>query len=306
MSRILVVDDDPLMHELIDGALVDEGYVISHAGCGEEGLTRLAGGEFFDLVLCDYVMPGMDGAEFLSHVRDRNPQQKCMLITAHGTPEAVIGALKQQVTDFFIKPFLAGEFRAAVRTALETSPIPPIEIVSAKPDWIELQVPCVTAAVQPLQKLLMQLQADLPQDTREAIAYAFREMLNNAIEHGGKSDPGRFVTVSYVRLQKAILYCIKDPGEGFDPAQLTHAAISNPDDNPAQHIQIREEKGMRAGGFGILLVRQMVDELVYNQKRNEVVFIKYLERSDVRCQRSVKDSAFIEYQRTVSETSPLI
>ncbi|HZS07149.1 MAG TPA: response regulator [Blastocatellia bacterium] len=275
MSRILLVDDDPLMHQLIESALAGQGHTMRHASGGEEGLAMLER-EPFDLVLLDFVMPGMTGVEFMSRVRRTHHTVKCMMITAFGTPEAVIGALREQVCDFLPKPFTIAELRAAVATALSACSVGDIEVISASPEWIELRIPCTLDAVPPLQRLMKQFKADLPPQTYESIAYAFREMLNNAIEHGGKLDPSRYVTVSCVRLKRAIIYRIKDPGEGFDPKQLPHAAINNPSDNPAQHILVREEKGMRAGGFGILLAGQMVDELVYNQKCNELMFIKYL------------------------------
>lgn len=275
MGHILLVDDDPLMHDLIEAVLTREGHTLQHASDGQVGLAMLEQARF-DLVLSDYVMPRMNGAEFLAGLRQSHPTLKCMMITANGTPDVVISALREQVCDFLLKPFTIEELREAVRQALSSCEPPKIEVISASPVWIELRIPCVLDAVPVLQKLMKQLKADLPQDTREAVSYAFREMLNNAIEHGGKLDPSRFVTVSYVRSNRAIIYRIKDPGEGFDPQALTHAAINNPDDNPARHILVREEKGMRAGGFGILLTSQMVDELVYNQKCNELMFIKYL------------------------------
>jgi anti-sigma regulatory factor (Ser/Thr protein kinase) len=78
-----------------------------------------------------------------------------------------------------------------------------------------------------LQKLLTQLQLDLPEEIREGMAYAFREMINNAIEHGGKlirpSTSRSFVSA----MKRAIVYWIKDPGEGFDPDHLPHAAVSS-------------------------------------------------------------------------------
>ena len=58
--------------------------------------------------------------------------------------------------------------------------------------------------------------------------------------------------------------------------ELQHAAITHPD-NPIEHMDVREEKGLRPGGFGILMVRAKVDELIYNEKQNEVVFVKYLD-----------------------------
>jgi DNA-binding response OmpR family regulator len=275
MGKVLVVDDDPALHQVIEGALVRDGHVLLHATDGGKGLELLAR-EKIDLVVIDYVMPGMDGLEFLEHARTRRSELKAIMITAAGTPEAVLGALRQKVCDFLVKPFGVGEIRAAVSAVIDEHSLPRIEVISAEPHWVQLRVPCDLAAVPILQKLLMQLKADLPEDTREAIAYAFREMLNNAIEHGGKLDPTKHVEVLCVLLKHAIIYWIKDPGEGFDPSALEHAAVNNPEGDPFRHVMVRDEKGLRAGGFGILMADQLVDELVYNERRNEVMFIKYL------------------------------
>ena len=101
-------------------------------------------------------------------------------------------------------------------------------------------------------------------------------MLSNAVEYGGGLDSRKQVEVRYVRLRRAVICRIKDPGNGFDPTELDHAAINNPNHDPLHHESVREAKGLRAGGFGILLTRQLVDELVYNERRNEVLFVKYL------------------------------
>ena len=151
-----------------------------------------------------------------------------------------------------------------------------IEVVSLLPERVELRVPCDLAALSPLQELLTQLEAGLSLEEGEAISYAFREMLCNAVEYGGHLDPAALVEVRLRRLKRAFICRIKDPGDGFDPSKLDHAAITNPNDNPVRHVSVREKKGLRAGGFGILLASQLVDDLVYNERHNEVLFVKYL------------------------------
>jgi len=275
MSKILLVDDDPVLHQLIEGALTGDGHTLLHTTDPQKGLEIVAR-EPVDLALIDYVMPEMDGFEFLDKLRRAHPKLKAIMITAYGTPSAVLNALRKQVCDFLVKPFSLADLRSAVSTVLEEDNLFEIEVISARPEWVQLRVPCDLAAVPLLQKLLIQLKADLPEETREAMAYAFREMLNNAIEHGGKLDPNKHVEVACMRLKRAIIYWIKDPGEGFDPEKLEHAAVNNPAGDPFRHVTVRDEKGLRAGGFGILLTRQLVDELVYNERRNELMFVKYL------------------------------
>ena len=178
--------------------------------------------------------------------------------------------------DFVANPSESAEPRAALRDALSACLSAGMEVVSVLPEWVELRVPCDLAAISPLQKLITQLEADLPQEIGEAISYAFREMLSNAVEYGGRLDPSARVEVRFVRLKRAVICRIKDPGDGFDPARLDHAAINNPNHDPIRHASVRDKKGLRPGGFGILLTSQLVDELVYNERHNEALFVKYL------------------------------
>jgi anti-sigma regulatory factor (Ser/Thr protein kinase) len=152
-----------------------------------------------------------------------------------------------------------------------------IEVVSARPEWVELVAPCTLEMADRIQSFVMQLETDVPENVREAVAQAFRELLNNAIEWGGKLDPRRKVRISCLRTKRLLLYRIADPGEGFDIAKLRHAAICNPADSPLDHALVREEQGLRPGGLGLMMTQSLVDELIYNEARNEAVFIKYLD-----------------------------
>ena len=73
-----------------------------------------------------------------------------------------------------------------------------------------------------------------------------------------------------------ILLQIRDAGPGFDLNGVPHAAVNNPPDDPLRHAKTREKMGMRPGGFGILLVKQIADDLIYNEQGNAVVLVKYL------------------------------
>jgi PAS domain S-box-containing protein len=164
-----------------------------------------------------------------------------------------------------------------VQDALRSTDTPaPIEVLSAQPHWVELLVPCTREAAEHVQQVVARLGADLPEDVLESVGSAFRELVMNAVEWGGRLDPKHKVRIACVRTDKMLMYRIADPGPGFKFEDLDHAAIAHPGD-PIEHMSVREVKGLRAGGFGLLLVRARVDELVYNEKQNEVVFIKYLE-----------------------------
>ena len=149
-------------------------------------------------------------------------------------------------------------------------------MVSARPEWITLDVRCKIDAADRTTHFLREITAHLSAQASEDIAAAFRELLMNAIEHGGKNDPHKRVRTSIVHTARAIIVHIHDPGAGFSLDFLPHAAISNPEDSPIHHVEVRAEEGRRPGGFGILLTKNLVDELLYNERGNAVLFLKYL------------------------------
>ena len=135
---------------------------------------------------------------------------------------------------------------------------------------------CSLLNAERLVQFMTELRSDVPDDDRDKLLFAFREMLLNAMEHGAGFDPEKVIDVAAVRSRRAIVYYFRDPGPGFDPARLSHAAIANTASEPAAHLDRRAELGLRPGGFGILLVRQLVDEVIYNEVGNEVLLIKHL------------------------------
>jgi anti-sigma regulatory factor (Ser/Thr protein kinase) len=184
--------------------------------------------------------------------------------------------LKEHAFSYFTKPVAAEEIRAMVERAIaEPDWDDGIEVLSDKPDWISVRASCRQLTADRLLNFLDELSVDLSEDDRENTGAAFREILMNAIEYGGRFDPAKRVEITRVRTAGMLMYLVRDPGPGFDVTSLPHAAVSSPDD-PERHIEYRNEHGMRPGGFGLLVARGLVDELVHNSKGNEAVLIKYL------------------------------
>ena len=200
-------------------------------------------------------------------------------MTGVDTTTAALGALRGHAYAFLSKPIVPGELLEIVSKALGTAPEFNVDVLSARPEWVELLVPCARDAAERIENFMRHLDADLPDEVREAIGVAFRELLLNAIEWGGHLDPTRKVNIACLRARRMVLYRIADPGAGFRFSDLAHAAISHEGDDVIGHMAIREEQGLRPGGFGLMLVRANVDELLYNERQNEVVFIKYLDAS---------------------------
>jgi len=105
---------------------------------------------------------------------------------------------------------------------------------------------------------------------------AFREMLLNAMEHGAGFDREKVIEVTAARTARAIVYHFRDPGKGFDKADLSQAHSAHSAKEMLAEIERRTALGLRPGGFGMLLAKEIVDELVYNEKGNEVLLIKHV------------------------------
>jgi CheY-like chemotaxis protein/anti-sigma regulatory factor (Ser/Thr protein kinase) len=275
MKKILVVDDDRTTRHVLQKVLAGAGFGTTAAKDGVEALA-LVGKRRFDLLLLDVWMPRMNGLDLLAKLRPRKAKPRVVIMTSDDAPETLLRAVREQAFRYVHKPVEATALLQTVRETLEAPEPVPIEVISARPEWVELVVPCTRAAVEQIQTVMAHLDTDLGPKVRETIAYAFRELLLNAIEWGGRLDPSRKVRIAYLRSKRMLMYRIADPGSGFDIQNLPHAAIGRTADGPIAHMEVREEKGIRPGGFGLLMVSNSVDELLYNEKRNEVVFVKYL------------------------------
>lgn len=276
MNRILIADDDRATLHLLQGLLKNAGYATEVAKDGLEAQERLLRGRF-DLLLLDIWMPRLNGLELLASLRKRKKGPRVVVMTSDDTPDTLLKAIREQAYRYLHKPVDPKQLIETLEQVLESAAAPSeIEVVSARPDWVELVVPCTRASAARIAEVMAHLEADLTPEVRESVSSAFRELLLNAVEWGGRLDPSRKVRIAYLRFERMLLYRIADPGSGFDPTKLDHAAVGQPEDDPIAHVQVREKKGIRPGGFGLMMVRAQVDELLYNEKRNEVVFVKYL------------------------------
>ncbi|MCL5023174.1 MAG: sigma-54 dependent transcriptional regulator [Nitrospirae bacterium] len=117
-SKILVIEDEKNMREILKMLLEGEGYGVSTAMHGNEGLDCLDR-DIFDLIITDIKMPGVDGFQILKKAREISPDTFVIMITAFGTTESAIEAMKFGAYDYIHKPFKIDEIRLVVKNALE-------------------------------------------------------------------------------------------------------------------------------------------------------------------------------------------
>jgi two-component system response regulator AtoC len=131
--RLLIVDDEPNMRIVLQGLLTREGYAVATAEDGEKALAHLdrVGGDVH-AVLSDLRMPGLDGMQLLAEITRRYPGRPVIILTAHGTVDTAVEAMKVGAFDFVTKPFNADELRAVVRKAVNTA-LADLDAVEAAP-----------------------------------------------------------------------------------------------------------------------------------------------------------------------------
>jgi DNA-binding NtrC family response regulator len=117
LARILVIDDEAAIRESLEVLLKLEGYTTKMAGDGLEGL-RILDQDSFDLVLLDLALPGQSGLELLPQIKERNPELPIIMITAYGTVDNVVEAIRAGAENFIQKPWDNEKLLADIRSAV--------------------------------------------------------------------------------------------------------------------------------------------------------------------------------------------
>jgi len=147
-KRILIVDDEEHIRRMIRITLEASGYEVGEAPDGQEGLKLYGNGSTWDLVLLDQRMPGMDGLETLSKIKQVDPNARVIMATAYASIELAVDAMKLGASDFVRKPMTPELMRNAVAAALKKSRTTPLGTGMSEPS-----VPVVSTL--PIQTITM-------------------------------------------------------------------------------------------------------------------------------------------------------
>ena len=282
MSRVLVIGSETQVSRQIGAALSSADFPMEYSEGYADALQRLRM-RSFGVVITSPDSTVEEDLALLEQMRTIRPGVKSIVLARHSTPDEVIAALRARVFACFTPPFDPDEVANLARSAASDSQWrDEIQVLSAKPGWVSVRVNCRLITAERLMTFAKELSTQIPEGTREEMMQALREILMNAMEHGAAFNPEQVIEVTAVRTARSMVFYIRDPGAGFRPESLTHAAIANPSDDPAAHILQREAAGMRPGGYGLLLASGTVDELIYNEIGNEVLLVKYVDSASGR------------------------
>lgn len=272
MAVVLVVDDDPALRTLAAAVLRErEGHEVLEAPDGEAALEVLSATPVH-LVLTDLRMPRLGGLDLIHALRARWPTLPALVMSASGQDDEVVQSLQAGALDFIRKPFRLEHLLYAVRSALAVHPATAMDLRYEKAGWLELTADSAFETVARFRTCVERLtETRVAPEVAEELRFAVDELGRNAVEWGNRGVPGRHVHMSYCLFSDKILFKIEDEGEGFRPE-----AVPDPSSDPAGALRRRQEAGKRVGGFGIHLVRKLMDEVIYNEKGNVVILAKYL------------------------------
>jgi anti-sigma regulatory factor (Ser/Thr protein kinase) len=276
MGRVLVIGRTSAFADELRAASGLEGHEVEWCSGIADALQRLRM-QIVDVVVTDAETPLREDLATVKELAAVRPGVRTIAIGSTSSGTEVIDALRAHVFACFTPPFEQTEVADMVRDALSISEWRDgIEVTSGLPHWLTLRVSCHRITAERLVRFMSELQSTVPDEDRDLLLTAFRELLLNAMEHGAGFDPDKVIEVTAAKTARAIVYHFRDPGAGFDVSDLNHATQSpSPEDVVAAALH-RAEMGLRPGGFGMLIARQVADELVYNERHNEVLLIKHL------------------------------
>jgi CheY-like chemotaxis protein/anti-sigma regulatory factor (Ser/Thr protein kinase) len=278
-SRILVVEDMPALQAHVAETLseIGPGVQIVTASDGREALDAIAAAkEPFHLILCDIIMPRMDGEALLGELRKRNYPAAIIMLTALGQDEMIVRCLRQGACDYLVKPVGIDDRLAAAVNALQHMPLlgSVLEVEYDPHGWFEVAGESDESILYKYRRFLGLLDKfKIPEPAASEVRLSLEELGRNAIEWGNHNERTKKVRFGCRILPGKVIVYIEDEGLGFDPD-----AVPDPSIDPLAHLEDRKTKGKRLGGYGIHLIKHLMDKLIYNARGNRVVAIKDLDK----------------------------
>ena len=275
-KTVLVVDSSPGVNATLARVLTDGGWDIRRA-VDNKTVLSLVKENSFDLIITGQKTSEREDVELLREIRSVRPHLRMIILTDECAPAEVIDAVRAGVFSYFCPPYTKEGLADMVHLAM-TEPTwdDGIEIVSATPSWVRLIVRCDLATADRLVQFL-RAGSTLHEAEKSDVVTAFHEILLNAMEHGAHFDPSQYVEVAFFRGRHVMICRVKDPGQGFSLEEIRHAASNRSPEDLLSHVAVREQQGLRPGGFGVMLAKKLVDEVVYNEQGNDALLVKYVD-----------------------------
>ncbi|MBI4735240.1 MAG: sigma-54-dependent Fis family transcriptional regulator [candidate division NC10 bacterium] len=205
--KILVIDDDESLRRVLEYNLAQEGYAVLTASSGEQGLDLLKK-EGADLVVTDVRMAGMDGLQVLEEVRKADPNIQVIILTAFGTIEMAVEAMKAGAFHYISKPFNRDELKLTIRKALQLKDLERENLALRQELRTRLGLDAIIADSPQMQQILEMLGRVAPTETTVLIlgeSGTGKELIARAIHGSSPRAQGSFVAVNCAAIPENLL-----------------------------------------------------------------------------------------------------
>jgi two-component system, OmpR family, response regulator len=271
---VLVVDDERDTNDILANLVQARGFEPIQVFSGAQVLATISE-QRPDIILLDVMLPDVDGFELcdqLKRARETNLIPIVMVTALQDAHHRATG-VRVGANGYLIKPFTPAQLYEMMDAALAWHDEHKQRGTTGE---IIFDVRSELTYLSQASDMLADLFAHTPFTDRHLkdLKQAVMEMGGNAIEWGHRKNADLVLRITYRIDPTSVTLIIKDQGPGFNPRNLPHAAS---DDDPIGHIEIRNELGLREGGFGIMLARGLVDQFRYNKAGNEVTLVKYFD-----------------------------
>ena len=222
-ATILVVDDETNLRKVLSATLKREGYDVVQAADGEEGLALFDRGGI-DVVVSDLVMPKVGGFEVLRHVLDRAPDVPVILITAHGTVDSAVSAIKTGAFDYVTKPFEQSELRHVIAKAVRTRALGRGAPIGSAPE-AERRIIGDSPAVQEIYRIVEKV-ADTPSTVLvTGESGTGKELVAQALHQGSSRRNKPLIKINCAAIPKDLM---ESELFGYERGAFTGAVTSKP------------------------------------------------------------------------------
>jgi len=271
---VLIVDDERDTNDILASLVQARGFEPIQAFSGAEGLSIVCERKP-DLILLDLMLPDIDGFELcdqLKRARETN-LIPIVIITALQDAHHRAAGVRVGANGYVIKPFTPAQLYEVMEAALAWHEEHQKRGTTGE---INFDIRSELTYLSQASDMLADLFAHTPLTGRHIkdLRQAVMEMGGNAIEWGHRKNADLVLRITYRIDPTSVTLIITDQGPGFNPGNLPHAAS---DEDPIGHLEIRNELGLREGGFGIMLAKGLVDDFRYNKLGNEVTLIKHFD-----------------------------
>ena len=268
---VLIVDDERDVNDILASLVRARDF---------EAIQRFEGAHVMedvrrhhpDLILLDLMLPDHDGFEICEQLkRDRETNLiPVVMVTSLNDPNHRLSGVRVGANGYLTKPFTPPQLFAAMDAALAWGEEHSSNGITGE---INFDIRSELAYLQQTNDMLADLYLHTPLTDRQVkdLKQVVMEMGGNAIEWGHRKNAELTVRITYRIDPEKVTLIIRDQGPGFDPGQVPHAAS---DEDPIGHLDVRNDLGIREGGFGIMLAKGLVDEFTYNAKGNVVTMVK--------------------------------